>query len=36
MCVSRPHEAPVGQFAQGGAYDYRVKGRMIGGFALVA
>jgi hypothetical protein len=25
-----------GQFAQGGAYDYRVKGRMIGGFALVA
>lgn len=25
-----------GQFAQGGAYDYRVKGRMIGGFALIA
>ena len=25
-----------GQFAQGGAYDYRVKDKMIGGFALVA
>jgi hypothetical protein len=25
-----------GQFAQGGAYDYHVKGKMIGGFALVA
>ncbi len=25
-----------GQFAQGGAYDYHVKGRMIGGFAMVA
>ena len=25
-----------GQFAQGGAYDYRIKGRMIGGFALIA
>jgi hypothetical protein len=25
-----------GRFAQGGAYDYRVKGRMIGGFALIA
>ena len=25
-----------GQFAQGGAYEYRVKGMMIGGFALIA
>jgi hypothetical protein len=25
-----------GQFAQGGAYDYRVRGKMIGGFAMVA
>jgi hypothetical protein len=25
-----------GPFAQGGAYDYRVRGKMIGGFAMVA
>ena len=25
-----------GAFAKGGAYDYRVRGKMIGGFALVA